>query len=94
MKAECTKEEIEKLLSSDICTKEVRDDEQKGSDEGVEGVPYFIVDGTEVINGAVPKEEMKRVLMKVLNKKNISKNESSQIKGVYCDENGCYIKKK
>jgi predicted DsbA family dithiol-disulfide isomerase len=93
MKAECTKEEIEKLLSSNICTKEVREDEEKGYIEGVHGVPYFIVDGTEVINGAVPKEEMKEILLKVLNKNNGCKNANSNSKGVYCDEKGCYIKK-
>ena len=50
MKAGCTKEEIEKLLSSDICTKEVRKDEEDGYKEDVHGVPYFVIDGKEVIN--------------------------------------------
>ena len=63
-----TKEEIEKLLNSDDFTKEVREDEQKGYLEGLHGVPYFIINGTEVINGAAPKEEMKETLLKVLNK--------------------------
>ena len=72
MKANCSKEEIEKLLSSDICTKEVREEEEKGYMEGVNGVPYFIVDGKDVINGAVPKEEMKEVLLKALNKTPLS----------------------
>ena len=87
-----TKEEIEKLLNSDDFTKEVREDEQKGYLEGVHGVPYFIINGTEVINGAAPKEEMKETLLKVLNKDDIS-NKDSHPEGVVCDENGCYFKK-
>ena len=93
MKVNCSKEEIEKLLSSDICTKEVREEEEKGYMEGVHGVPYFIVDGKDVINGAVSKEEMKEVLLKALNKNNSSKKKDSHPEGVFCDEKGCYFKK-
>jgi predicted DsbA family dithiol-disulfide isomerase len=95
IKAGCTKEEIEKLLTSDICTKEVRKDEEAGYKEDVHGVPYFVIDGKEVINGAVPKEEMEEVLLKVLNNKKSSSNKKdSHPEGAVCDENGCYIKKK
>ena len=87
-----TKDEIEKLFKSDNFTKEVRDDEQKGYIEGVHGVPYFIINGTEVINGAVSKEEMKKTLLKVLNGKN-GPNKGNHQEGITCDENGCYIKK-
>ena len=88
-----TKEEIEKLLNSDDFTKEVREDEQKGYLEGVHGVPYFIINGTEVINGAVPKEEMKETLLKVLNKDNKS-NKETHPEGIFCDDCGCYLKNK
>ena len=93
MKANCSKEEIEKLLSSDICTKEVREEEEKGYMEGVHGVPYFIVDGKDVINGAVSKEEMKEVLLKALNINNSSNKKDSHPEGIFCDEKGCYFKK-
>jgi len=68
MKVGCTKEELEKLMNSDQCSKEVRKDEENGYSEGVNGVPYFMING-EVINGAVSKEEMKDVLLRALNKK-------------------------
>ena len=68
MKVGCTKEELEKMMNSDQCSKEVREDEENGYSEGVNGVPYFIING-EVINGAVSKEEMKDVLLRALNKK-------------------------
>ena len=68
MKVGCTKEELEKLMNSDQYSKEVREDEENAYSEGVNGVPYFMING-EVINGAVSKEEMKDVLLRSLNKK-------------------------
>ena len=68
MKVGCTKEELEKLMNSDQYSKEVREDEENGYSEGVNGVPYFMING-EVINGAVSKEKMKDVLLRALNKK-------------------------
>jgi len=88
-----TKEEIEKLLNSNDFSEEVREDEENGYSEGVHGVPYFIINGTEIINGAASKEEMKKTLLKVLDKNNLS-NKDSHPEGVVCDENGCYFKKK
>ena len=93
MKVGCTKEELEKLMNGDEYTKEVRKDEEDAHLEGVHGVPYFIVDGKEVINGAAPKEEMKEILLNALNKHKSSPKENHP-EGVYCDENGCYFKKK
>ena len=90
----CTKEELEKLFAGDDFAKEVRQDEDDGYSEGVHGVPYFMVDGKEVINGCASKGEMKQVLLKALNKNNNSEQKNSHPEGVYCDENGCYFKKK
>ena len=46
----------------------------------------------EVINGAVPKEEMKEVLLRAL-KKDEKKVKNGHPKGIVCDETGCYFKK-
>ena len=89
----CSQEEIQKLLAGDDFSKEVRKDEEAGYEEGVHGVPYFMVDGKEVINGCVSKAEMKEVLLKAINKTNTNQKDSHP-EGVYCDENGCYFKKK
>jgi len=95
MKVGCSKEELEKLLSGDDFSNEVRDDEDDGYKEGLNGVPYFLVNEKEVINGAASKEEMKEILLKVLNKNNYDHNKSEKHpEGVYCDENGCYFRKK
>jgi predicted DsbA family dithiol-disulfide isomerase len=93
MKAGCTKEELEKLFNGKDFEKEIRKDEQDAYLEGVHGVPYFMVDGKQVINGAASKGVMKETLLNVLNKKNANQN-NAHPEGVYCDENGCYFKKK
>ena len=64
----CTKEELEKFLATDQFSKEIRQDEEDGYSEGFQSLPYFIVN-KEVINGAASKEEMKEVLLRVLNNK-------------------------
>ena len=94
MKVGLSKEEIEKLLNSDDFSKEVREDEEKGYLEGVHGVPYFIINGDKVINGAASKQVMKETLLNVLNKENESKKDNGHPEGVVCDETGCYFKKK
>ena len=91
-KVGCTKEELEKFLASNELSQEVRQDEEDGYAEGVHGVPYFMIN-KEVINGAAPKEEMKGVLLRALNKKEEKKNDGHP-EGVVCDETGCYFKKK
>ena len=93
MQVGCSKEEIGKLFEGDDFSKEVRKDEEAGYLEGVHGVPYFMVDGKEVINGCASKEEMKEVLLKAINKAQPNQKDSHP-EGVYCDENGCYFKKK
>ena len=91
-KVGCTKEELEKLMNSDQYSKEVREDEENAYSEGVNGVPYFMING-EVINGAVSKEEMKDVLLRAL-KNGEKKEKDGHPEGVVCDETGCYFKKK
>ena len=51
------------------------------------------MDGKQVINGAASKGVMKETLLNVLNKKNANQKDNHP-EGVYCDENGCYFKKK
>ena len=93
MQVGCTKDELEKFLANDDFSKEVRMDEEDGYAEGLHGVPYFMVNEKEVIDGCASKEEMKSVLLKVLNKNGTKKTESHP-EGVHCDENGCYFQKK
>jgi predicted DsbA family dithiol-disulfide isomerase len=73
MKVGMTKEGIEKLFNSEDFGKEVREDEEKGYLEGVHGVPYFIINRSQVINEAVSKDVMKKTLLNVLNEDIINK---------------------
>ena len=69
----CTKEELEKFFGTDELSEEVRQDEDDGYSEVFQALPYFIVNpfsfNKEVINGAASKEEMKEVLLRVLDNK-------------------------
>ena len=94
-KVGCSKEELEKFLASDELSKEVRKDEEDANDEGVHGVPYFMIN-KEVIHGAASKERMKKVLLRALDSVEVKKEKEKDghPEGVYCDETGCYFKKK
>ena len=99
-KVDCTKEELEKFLSSDGLSKEVKKDEEDAKIEGVYGVPYFIIN-KEIIRGAASKGRMKKVLLRALENMEVKKEKEKEKEkneqhpeGVYCDETGCYFKKK
>ena len=86
----CTKEEIEKLLDNDDFGKEVRKDEEDGYNEGVHGVPYFIIGDLYIINGAESKEIMKKKLINAINNE---KESNHKFEGMTCGPDGCFIKK-
>jgi predicted DsbA family dithiol-disulfide isomerase len=90
----CSKEEIEKLLNNSDFIKEVRNDENDGYNEGVHGVPYFVIDGKYVINGAQEKNFMKECLIKALNDKNGKMEKNMNNNNEFeCGIDGCFIKK-
>ena len=90
LQVDCTKEEIEELFNGNDFIKEVRKDEEDGYIEGVHGVPYFIIGGEFIINGAEPKENMESKLLKALNKGNKINKENNG--NFICGNNGCFIK--
>ncbi|MBS7530241.1 DsbA family oxidoreductase [Hazenella sp. IB182353] len=53
------------MLTTDAYTKEVRNDELRGSELGINGVPYFIFDRKYAISGAQPVHVFEEVLAKV-----------------------------
>ncbi len=57
----------EEMLDSDLYIREVRDDEMELNALKAESVPYFIV-GTEVVPEHLTKEEMKKVLIRNIEK--------------------------
>lgn len=49
-------EEVEELLDGDAHAIDVRNDEKTASEIGIEGVPFFLFDGTLAVSGAQPVE--------------------------------------
>ena len=74
MQVGCSKEELEQLMTGDKFTKEVREDEDKAYAEGIHAVPYFKINDKEIISGCASKEEMKRILLKILSENNSIKD--------------------
>lgn len=63
-----SREQAEEILNSDKYADEVRIDEQVAHSNGINAVPFFIVNGEFGIPGALPVEVMKEVLEEVINK--------------------------
>jgi predicted DsbA family dithiol-disulfide isomerase len=58
------KEKALSVLSSSEFSTEVREDESNAFDRGINGVPYFLFDGKEVVSGAQPVEFFVRAIEK------------------------------
>jgi predicted DsbA family dithiol-disulfide isomerase len=54
--------EVERVLSSDAFAKEVREDEARAIGLGIQGVPFFLIDGKYGISGAQPVEVFLRAI--------------------------------
>jgi predicted DsbA family dithiol-disulfide isomerase len=54
--------EIKDALSSPTFETEVRSDEERAMHLGIQGVPFFVINGTEALSGAQPPEAFLEVL--------------------------------
>ena len=82
-------EEEPKRMEEEI-KKERKRIEEDGYNEGVHGVPYFIIGNQYIINGAEGKEIMKK---KFINALNNEKENNNNFDGMKCGPDGCFIKK-
>lgn len=57
--------DVDAALASDAYAAEVRRDEAEARAVGVEGVPFFVVDGTRALAGALPVEVFERALAEI-----------------------------
>ena len=78
--------EVSELLSSDQFADEVRLDEREAARYGVHAVPYFLI-GKYAIPGALPVEDMKKVLAEVLD---AEKKPEEPMWGMACGPDGCH----
>lgn len=60
-------ESVKEMLDSDKYINEVRIDEEVARNNGINAVPFFIIDGKYGVPGALPVEQMKEVLTEVQN---------------------------
>jgi predicted DsbA family dithiol-disulfide isomerase len=80
--------EVKSLLSSDQYAVEVRLDEREAGNYGVTGVPFFVLAGRYAIPGAVPTEEMKKLLQKAF----AEQAQTATPAGMHCGPEGCSIR--
>ena len=80
--------EVRALLSSDQCAVGVRLDEREAGNYGVTGVPFFVLAGHYAIPGAVPTEEMKKLLQKAF----AEQAQTAAPAGMHCGPEGCSIR--
>ena len=59
------KEEVMKVLNSDMFNKEVELDERVAMETGIQGVPYYIFNNKYAVPGALPTSEFINVLKKI-----------------------------
>ena len=90
-----SKEETLSMLKSDQYRAEIKSEIQEGINNGLRGVPYFVINKKYSLSGAQPKEVFQQTLSGILKddgpyKPLISKSPSSYI----CDENGCEVPNK
>ena len=62
---EISQEEIQKVLESDLYSRDVREDEEMAMKLGINGVPFFVINQQYALSGAQPVESFKEVLKKV-----------------------------
>ncbi|MBQ9349378.1 MAG: DsbA family oxidoreductase [Oscillibacter sp.] len=78
--------EVRDFLKSDRYADEVRLDEREAQRYGISAVPYFVVNGRYAVPGAMPVEELERVL-----KKAAEEETALPVQGMSCGPDGCRI---
>lgn len=82
-------DEVAEMLATDLFAKEVREDEQMATMNGIYGVPYLLINGEYTISGAQPTELLQRALQELLQKEKTELIENME--GKVCGPDGCHI---
>lgn len=77
--------DVRDFLRSDRYADETRLDEREAQIYGVSAVPYFVINGRYAVPGAMPVEELERVLQKAEEESAVSG------RGMTCGPDGCRI---
>ncbi|MDQ0594196.1 putative DsbA family dithiol-disulfide isomerase [Chryseobacterium ginsenosidimutans] len=83
------KEEAKNILSSEEFDQDVNHDIQEAANNGITGVPFFILNGKYAVSGAQPVELFQNALQQTYDETVTPKNLTDN--GASCDTNGCEI---
>lgn len=81
--------EAKNILATDTYFKDVKTDIRKAQDLGINGVPYFLINGNEKISGAQDIKSFEMVISSALSKATL--NEECNTKTMCLPEKGCGI---
>ncbi|ABR74681.1 DsbA family oxidoreductase [Actinobacillus succinogenes] len=79
------REQVENLLNSDRFAQSARNDEHQARQIGIQGVPFFVIDGKIGLSGAQPADYMLQALNQAWNEQ----TESEITAGIACGIDGC-----
>jgi predicted DsbA family dithiol-disulfide isomerase len=78
--------EVADVLASDLFTAEVRADEERARELGINGVPCFVLDGRFAVSGAQPSQ----VLLSALHQAWAELDTAPELaEGAVCGPDGC-----
>nr|WP_321412307.1 DsbA family oxidoreductase [uncultured Carboxylicivirga sp.] len=89
------REEMLEMLRTDKFKEEIQYEIKEGLNNGLQGVPYFVINKKYSLSGAQPKETFMDTFSEIIEKDGsytslINKSEA----GYSCDENGCHVPQK
>ncbi len=89
--AECGLEEKKtaEVLESGRYGTEVRADEREAMERGIDGVPYFLINGKYTASGAQPVEVLQEALAKIIAEEKAVAPATESLEGMTCGPNGC-----
>ncbi|KFF74654.1 DSBA oxidoreductase [Chryseobacterium sp. P1-3] len=85
------KEEARKVVSSEELDYEVHQDIQEARNNGISGVPFFVLNGKYAVSGAQPVEVFKEALEQTYKETVSPFKDLSGGSGASCDADGCSI---
>lgn len=79
-------EETDEVLKSGKYADAVRADEEEAMRRGIHAVPYFLINGKYGVSGAIPADDLKDALSRILSEEAATK---SSLDGMACGPDGC-----
>lgn len=81
-------DDVAEMLASNDMSEEVRSDEQKAQDYGIQSIPFFLINEKYAITGAQSTDKLVQSLQQIVEQDGLSPDENSP-SGAVCDEDEC-----